>query len=123
MVISNLEEVLDRADLPEHIALKADKGYQSKKNADLLTSRKLKHHILKKAKKDQPLTHWEKVFHKMIGQTRYKAERTFGSIRRRWFSGAVARYRGIEKNAYTKFNGSHLLQFIPVTRDNYVQFN
>lgn len=94
--ITNLEEVLDSADLPKHIPVKADKGYQSKKNKELLESRKLKNHILKKAKKNIPLTAWEKKFNKLIGQTRYKVERTFGSIRR-WFSGAIARYRGIEK--------------------------
>jgi IS5 family transposase len=33
--IANLEEVLDSADLPEDIPLKADKGYRSKKNAEL----------------------------------------------------------------------------------------
>jgi transposase, IS5 family len=46
--ISNLEEVLDTANLPEGIPLKADKGYQSKKNEDLLKKKKLKNHILKK---------------------------------------------------------------------------
>lgn len=60
--ISNLEDVLDTADLPEGIPLKADKGYQSKKNEDLLKRRKLKNHILKKAKKNKPLTKWEKRF-------------------------------------------------------------
>ena len=40
--ISNLEEVLDTADLPENIPLKAYKGYQSKKNTELLKQRKLK---------------------------------------------------------------------------------
>jgi IS5 family transposase len=94
--ISNLEDVLDTADLPKGIALKADKGYQSTKNKQLLESRKLKNHILKKAKRNQPLTEWEKKFNKLIGKTRFKVERTFGGIRR-WFSGGVARYRGIEK--------------------------
>ncbi len=32
---SNLEDVLDTADLPEGIPLKADKAYQSKKNEPL----------------------------------------------------------------------------------------
>ena len=64
--ITNLEEVLDSADLPEHIPVKADKGYQSKKNKDLLESRKLKNHILKKAKKNIPLSAWEKKFNKII---------------------------------------------------------
>lgn len=94
--IANLEEVLDTADLPEGIPLKADKGYQSKKNTELLKKRKLKNHILKKAYKNKPLTNWEKKFNKLIGKTRFKVERTFGGIKR-WFSGGTARYRGIEK--------------------------
>lgn len=94
--IANLEEVLNAADLPENIPLKADKGYQSKKNEALLAKKRLKNHILKKAKKNTPLTHWEKKFNKLIGKTRFKVERTFGGIKR-WFNGATARYRGIAK--------------------------
>lgn len=94
--ISNLEDVLDTVNLPEGVALKADKGYQSKKNAEILTKKKLKNHIMKKAKKNRPLTSWEKRFNKKIGQTRFKVERSFGSINR-WFNGGVARYRGLEK--------------------------
>lgn len=94
--ISNLEDVLDAADLPENIPLKADKGYQSQKNAELLKKRKLKNHILKKAKKNKPLSSLEKKFNKLIGKVRFKVERTFGSIKR-WFNGGLARYRGIEK--------------------------
>lgn len=94
--IANLDEVLDTVDLPKDIPLKADKGYQSKKNQELLKNRNLKNHILKKAYKNKPLTHWEKKFNKLIGKTRFKVERTFGGIKR-WFSGGTARYRGIEK--------------------------
>lgn len=94
--IVNLSEVLDAADLPANIPLKADKGYQSKKNEDILKERNLKNHILKKAKKNKPLTIWEKRFNKLVGKTRFKVERTFGGIKR-WFSGGVARYRGKEK--------------------------
>ena len=94
--IANLEEVLDTADLPEHIALKADKGYQSAKNAALLTKRKLKNHILKKAKKGKPLKESEKRFNKLVGKTRFKVERTFGGIKS-WIKGRTARYRGISK--------------------------
>lgn len=94
--IGNLEQVLDAADLPENIPLKADKGYQSEKNVNLLKQRKIKNHILKKARKNKPLTDWEKRFNKLVGKTRYKVERTFGGIKR-WFSGGEARYRGIAK--------------------------
>ena len=94
--IANLGEVLTSADLPKHIALKADKGYQSEKNRLLLQEKELKNHILKKAKKNQPLTHWEMKFNKLVGKVRFKVERTFGGIKR-WFNGGVARYRGLEK--------------------------
>ncbi|MDW5291041.1 IS5 family transposase [Formosa sp. PL04] len=96
--IANLEAVLETVniDLPKDIPLKADKGYQSNKNADLLKERNLKNHILKKAKKNKPLTYWEKKFNKLIGKTRFKVERTFGGIKR-WFNGGLARYRGMEK--------------------------
>ena len=94
--IANLEDVLDTADLPEGIPLKADKGYQSKKNNNILKERKLKNHILKKARKNKPLTNWEKKYNKLIGKTRFKVERTFGGIKR-WFDGGTARYKGIEK--------------------------
>lgn len=94
--ITNLEEVLEASDLPENIPLKADKGYQSEKNNTILKTRKLKNHILKKAKKGKPLTRWEKKFNKLIGKTRFKVERTFGGIKR-WFNGGLARYNGIAK--------------------------
>ena len=94
--IANLGEVLDTADIPKDIPLKADKGYQSKKNAELLKSKSLKNHILKKAAKNRSLTKWEKRFNKLVGQTRFKVERTFGGIKR-WFNGGLARYRGMEK--------------------------
>lgn len=94
--IANLEEVLDAADLPKNIPLKADKGYQSKKNEELLAKKNLKNHILKKAKKNKPLTKWELRFNKLVGKTRFKVERTFGGIKR-WFNGGTARYRGIHK--------------------------
>jgi IS5 family transposase len=96
--IANLEEVLETVniDLPKDIPLKADKGYQSRKNAELLKKRNLKNHILKKAYKNKPLTSWEKKFNKLIGKTRFKVERTFGGIKR-WFNGGLARYRGMAK--------------------------
>jgi len=96
--IANLEEVLDTVniDLPEDIPLKEDKGYQPKKNVEILKKQKLKNHTLKKALKNKPLTKWEKRFNKLIGKTRFKVERIFGGIKL-WFNGRTARYRGMEK--------------------------
>jgi IS5 family transposase len=56
--IANLEEVLKTVNvsLPKDILLKADKGYQSKKNAELLKKRNLKNQLLKKAYKNKHLT-------------------------------------------------------------------
>jgi IS5 family transposase len=96
--IANLEEVLETVNvaLPKGIPLKADKGYQSKKNVAILKKRNLKNHILKKAVKNKPLTKWETRFNKLIGKTRFKVERTFGGIKL-WFKGGISRYRGMKK--------------------------
>lgn len=96
--VSNLDEVLDSitVKLEANIPLKADKGYQSKKNAEILKRRKLKNHIQKRANRSHSLTYWEKQFNKLIGKVRFKVERTFGSIKK-WFKGGVARYGGLEK--------------------------
>jgi transposase, IS5 family len=96
--IANLEEVLETVNvvLPKDIPLKADKGYQSKKNVAILKKRNLKNHILKKAVKNKPLTKWETRFNKLIGKTRFKVERTFGGIKL-WFKAGIARYRGMKK--------------------------
>ncbi len=80
--ISNMDKIPDIADLPEEIAIKADKRYQWAKNRDIRASRKLKNHIMKKAGRSHPLTRWEKKFNKIIGRNRFKAERSFGSIKR-----------------------------------------
>ena len=66
--IANLDDVLETADLPKGIPLKADKGYQSAKNEEILKKRKLKNYTLKKAKKNKPLTNWELKFNKLIGK-------------------------------------------------------
>ncbi len=80
--ISNLEEVLDTADLPKGIHLNGNKGYASAKNEEILKKKNIKSCILSKAKKGKPLTEREKRRNKLIGKTRFKVERTFGSIKR-----------------------------------------
>ncbi len=94
--ISNLEEVLNDIHLPQGIPLFGDKGYQSAKNNKLLKEKKLKNRILKKAVKNKPLTDHEQLYNKLCGRTRFKVDRTFGSIKR-WFHSSQARYRGLAK--------------------------
>ena len=94
--ISNLEEVLDTADIPEDAYVYGDKGYKSARNEEILRTKKLKSRILSKATKGKPLTELEKLRNKLIGKTRFKIERTFGSIKR-WFNSTCCRYIGLEK--------------------------
>lgn len=94
--ISNLEQVLDTADLPPDIYVSADKGYASAKNEEILEKKKLKSRILHRARRGKPLTDREKLRNKLIGKTRFKVERTFGSIKR-WFNSTCARYKGEAK--------------------------
>ena len=94
--ISNLNDVLNTADLPEGIYLHADKGYASEKNEQILKTKKIKSRILHRARKGKPLSERQKLRNKLIGKTRFKVERTFGSIKR-WFNSNHTRYKGIAK--------------------------
>lgn len=117
--ISNLEEVLDSADLPDNTHVYGDKGYRSKKNEELVQGRKLKSRVLHKATKSRALTGREKLRNKLIGKTRFKVERTFGSIKR--FQSGYARYKGV-----AKMHAQNIMEAIayniPLTWDSCVQF-
>ena len=97
---------LDQVDLTPGSRLLADKGYCSAKNRDLLRSRGLRSGIQRKAAKNSPLSKWEKRYNVLIGRSRYKIERVFGSIRR-WFGRLSARYMGLAKT-----HGQHVLEAI-----------
>lgn len=94
--ISNFEDVLDTVNLEAGTKVYADKGYQSKKNRELLSNKKLKSRILHKGSRKKKLKRSETEYNKLCGKIRYKIERTFGSIKR-WFSGGTARYKGLAK--------------------------
>jgi len=104
--IKNLESALNTVKLKPRTPVYADKGYSSEENDNVLIAKKLKNRILYKAVKNKPLTELEKQINKKISQTRYKIERTFGSISR-WFKVSGARYVG-----KTKTHSQHLLQAI-----------
>jgi len=94
--ISNLESMLKTSGLAKGPRIYANKGYCSKKNRQLLKDSVYKDRILKKAVRGVPLTSRELLFNKLCSKVRFKAERTFGSIKR-WFNSHAARYRGIDK--------------------------
>ena len=104
--IKHLRDVLEQVNPKSGTWVKADKGYKSKENDEVLQEMKLKNHILKKAVKGKELTNNELKFNKLISKTRYKIERTFGSIRK-WFKTGTARYVGIDK-----MHTQHLMEAI-----------
>jgi IS5 family transposase len=61
---------------PKDTPLKADKGYSSKKNTEILKKCSVKNHILKKALKKKPFTKWETRCNTFIGKTGFKVALT-----------------------------------------------
>jgi transposase, IS5 family len=99
-----MEACLDQVELPVGSRLLADKGYCSAKNEQLSRQRGLRSGIQRKAHRNRPLYVWEKRYNQLIGRSRYKIERVFGSIKR-WFGSLEARYVGLSKT-----HGQHVLE-------------
>ena len=104
--MKHLEDVLDKIELEERATVESDKGYDWKNNHEAVSKKGLKNRIMRKATKGKGLTKWEKRFNQAISRTRYKVERTFGSIKR-WFNTGVARYVGL-----AKMHTQHLMEAI-----------
>ena len=79
--VRELEEVMkNRRDK----RLYGDKGYASQGNKGLLRSKRIKNGLMEKAKRNKPLTYWQKVFNRMISKVRYKVEQGFGTLKRKF---------------------------------------
>jgi len=102
----HITDVVDKAGLKKGARIKADKGYASTTNRQALKDRGFKDNIMHKAAKNKPLTIWQMRFNQIISKTRYKVERTAGSMKR-WFNAATARYVGLAKT-----HAQHLLEAI-----------
>jgi IS5 family transposase len=89
-------EILEKLALKEKTEVYGDKGYCSKKNRDLIESKKLKDHIMIKHKskkqKDESIT----AINKTISKVRYVVEQTFGCIKQN-LGGSRSRYNGLIK--------------------------
>jgi IS5 family transposase len=94
--IVHLEDVVTKARIEKGSRVRADKGYCSAANRDFLKTNGLKDGIMYKAVKNKPLTSHQQKFNKIVSQTRFKVERTFGGITR-WFKTGIARYVGKAK--------------------------
>jgi IS5 family transposase len=104
--MGHLSDVVDKSKLNKGARVKADKGYASAANRQALKDKGFKAGIMHKATKNKPLTSWQIKFNQTISKTRYKAERTIGSMKR-WFRAATARYIGLVKT-----HTQHLMEAI-----------
>lgn len=62
--------------------MSGDKAYDSKKNRELLKNNNIKSGLMFKAKKNKPLTRWQKKFNKLVSKKRFRVEQTFGTMKR-----------------------------------------
>lgn len=105
--VSNLEPLLDRIPEAALDAVFADKGYHSQANRDRLKARGIKDGLQHKAARSHPLKPWQKEINSVIALIRYKVERGFGTMKRK-FGLSRARYFGVRKTeaqmAYAAIN-------------------
>lgn len=102
----HLATCVSKAKLPARSRVYADKGYSSKTNEAALKAQGLRSGIQKKAVRGLPLSAKARHYNQIVGRTRYKIERVFGSIKS-WFGGLFARYVGKERT-----HGQHVLEAI-----------
>ncbi len=84
---ANLSEVNELKNIIENRhdhRIYGDKGYASQANKDLLKIKGIKNGLMEKAKKNKPLTHWQKLFNRLISKSRYKVEQGFGTLKRKF---------------------------------------
>ena len=93
---------LDQVKLPAGVRVLADTVYCSKANEERLRNQGLVSGIQRKAYCHKPLRTWAKHYNHLIGRSRYKIVRVFGSIKH-WFGGLEARYVGL-----SKMHGQHV---------------
>ena len=104
--IVHLEDVITKAGVEKGSRVRADKGYSSESNRSYLKKNGLKDGIMYKAVRNKALTCHQQKFNKIVSQTRFKVERTFGGITR-WFKTGVTRYLGKAKT-----HTQHLMEAI-----------
>lgn len=98
--------LLDKVAVKPGCRLHADKAYSSQKHREALKARGIKNGIQDKAARNKPLTSRQLQRNRLITQSRYVVERTFGS-QVRWFGSKILRYCGLNKA-----HAWHILQAI-----------
>ncbi len=88
-------------EMPDHSVISRFRSELTKKK-----DQGLKDSIMHKATRNKALTVWQIKFNQIISKTRFKPERTIGSMKR-WFRAAKARYIGLDKT-----HTQHLMEAI-----------
>jgi len=78
-------------------AVYADKAYDSKARRKRLRARGVLDGILKQARRNRPLTDWERTWNRYLSAVRSPVERVFGTLKR-GFGFFRARYLGLARN-------------------------
>ncbi|MGQ4005928.1 transposase [Francisellaceae bacterium CB300] len=79
--------------------LLADKAYDTAANRELLKTKNINNRILKKAVRNKPLSKRQKVPNNLISKTRYKVERCFGTMKRKFNFARASYFSTIKVNA------------------------
>lgn len=78
-------------------AVYADKAYDQKARRNRLSQRGINDGIMRKAKRNQPLSDWDKAWNRYLSTIRAPVERVFGTLKRR-YGFSRARYLGLARN-------------------------
>ena len=83
-------------DLPSGTRVKTDKGFSGKPNQEVLKKYKLRNGVSYRTWGNQALTTKQKLFNKLVAAKRFVVERTFGTLKRRFYF-YRARYMSLPK--------------------------
>jgi len=92
---NQMEGVVDESEVKRGNVVYGDKGYDSEKNRRIIKAKGLKQRIMKKAKRNKPLSRWQKTWNKLIAKVRYIVERGFGTLKRQY---GMNRFRYLGKD-------------------------
>ena len=79
--------------------MSGDKAYDSKSNRDLLKNKNIKSGLMFKAKRNKPLTRWQKLFNKLVSKKRFRVEQSFGTLKRKFKFSRASYQSTIKVNA------------------------
>ncbi|WP_050982088.1 transposase [Mucilaginibacter paludis] len=105
-ITHHLEDVVKKSGIDKGFRVRADKGYSIAGNREFLKSNGLKDGIMYKTVKNKSLTCHQQKFNKIVSQTPFKVERTFGGMIR-WVKTGITRYLGKDKT-----HTQHLMESI-----------